>query len=115
MQKKKLSKQAPEKQTSFEVQRTCTIEEAGRIRALLMEQLAGKNGLVLNLSNVDEVDLSFLQLLCAVHKSASNAGKTLTLEGALSEPLTRKAREAGFACRKECGPHLNGDCLWREV
>jgi anti-anti-sigma regulatory factor len=115
MQKKKLSKEAAEKQTAFEVQRTCTIEEAGRIRALLMEQLAEKNGLVLNLSNVDEVDLSFLQLLCAAHKSASNAGKTFALEGALSEPLIRKAQEAGFACRKECGPHLNGDCPWKEV
>ena len=80
-----------------------------------MEQLAGENCLVLNLSKVEEVDLSFLQLLCAAHKSASNAGKTFTLEGALSEPLIRKAREAGFACRKECGPHVNGDCLWREV
>jgi anti-anti-sigma regulatory factor len=115
MEKKKPAKHVPEKPTAFEVQRTCTIEEAGKIRTLFMEQLAEKNRLVLNLSNVDEVDLSFLQLLCAAHKSASNAGKTFALEGALSEPLSRKAREAGFACRKECGPHLNGDCLWAEV
>jgi anti-anti-sigma regulatory factor len=115
MQKKKPSKQIPEKQPAFEAQRTCTIEEAGRIRTLLMEHLAGGDGLFLNLSNVEEVDLSFLQLLCAAHKSASNAGKAFGLEGALSEALARKVREAGFTCRKECGPHLNGDCLWAEV
>ena len=115
MSAKKPAKQIPEKRTVVEVQRKCTIEEAERIRTLLIEQLAETDHLILNLSNIDEVDLSFLQLLCAAHKSASNAGKTFALEGALSEPLRRKAREAGFACRKECGPHLNGDCLWAEV
>ena len=115
MQRKKTTKQAPEKRTVFEAQKACTIEEAGKIRTLLMEQLAEGDGLVLNLGSVDEVDLSFLQLLCAAHKSASNAGKKFALEGALSDALIRKAHEAGFACRKECGPHLNGDCLWTEV
>ena len=115
MPAKKPAKQIPEKRTVVEVQRKCTIEEAGRIKVLLTEQLAEKDCLILNLSNVDEVDLSFLQLLCAAHKSASNAGKPFGLEGALSEQLTRKAREAGFACRGECGPHLNGDCLRAEV
>jgi len=113
--KKTPSKPLPEKRTAVEVQGKCTIEDAGRIRTLLMERLAEADGLILNLSDVSEVDLSFLQLLCAAHKSASNSGKPFGLEGALSEPLILKAREAGFACRGECGPHLNGDCLWTEV
>jgi anti-anti-sigma regulatory factor len=115
MPMKKPAKQTPEKRNAVEVHGKCTIEKAGRIRTLLMERLAEPGGLILNLSGVSEVDLSFLQLLCAAHKSASNSGKAFGLEGALSEPLILKAREAGFACRGECGPHLNGGCLWTEV
>jgi len=115
MPTKKPANQRLEKRTAVEMHGKCTIEAAGRIRTLLMERLAEPGGVLLNLSDVDEVDLSFLQLLCAAHKSASNSGKTFGLEGALSEPLIRKAREAGFACRGECGPHLNEECLWTKV
>lgn len=115
MQKNKPAKRVSGEQTAFEARGTCTVEEAGRIRTLLMEKLRESDRVVLSLSGVDEADLSFLQLLCAVHKSAFNARKTLVLDGVPSEPLTRKAREAGFACRRECGPDLSKDCFWAEA
>ena len=115
MQKGKTTEPISDGQTPIEVKGTCTVEEAGRIRALLMERLRETDRIVLDLSGVGEVDLSFLQLICAAHKSALNAKKTLVLDGVPSEPLIRKVREAGFACRKACGAELDKDCFWAEV
>jgi ABC-type transporter Mla MlaB component len=115
MHKKTTTEPVSEVQTPLEVSGTCTVQEAGRIRTLLMKRLQETDRVVLNVSGVGEVDLSFLQLVCAAHKSALYANKTLVLDGVPSEPLTRKVREAGFTCREVCGPELNKDCLWAEV
>ena len=115
MRKNKPTKTTPEDKGAFELRGPCTVEEAGKIRSLLMEQLREKDCLALNLEGVESADLSFLQILCAVHKSALHAKKTIVVDGALPESLIQKVREAGFACRRECGPDLNKDCLWTEL
>jgi len=115
MPKNKPTRCAPESQAAFELRGPCTVEEAGRIRSLLVEQMREKDRLALNLEAVGSADLSFLQILCAAHKSALHAKKTIVVDGALPESLIQKVREAGFASRRECGPDLNKDCLWTEV
>ena len=112
MQKTKTTEPVSEVQTPLEVSGTCTVEEARRMRDLIMKRLQETDRVVLNVSGVGEADLSFLQLVCAAHKSALYANKTLVLDGVPSEPLTRKVREAGFACREACGLELNKDCFW---
>jgi hypothetical protein len=60
-------------------------------------------------------DLSFLQLLCAAHKSAVRRGKTLTIAGAVPEDIRQKVKETGMTGNKSCGNDLGRSCLWAEV
>ncbi len=74
-----------------------TLENAGTTREFLLEALATGGTLVLDLSRVKAADLSFLQLLSALRKSASKAGKSVFIRHpGPSSCLRELAYEAGF-------------------
>jgi anti-anti-sigma regulatory factor len=109
------SQSALDAQARCEIKGTCGIEEAARVRAILVESLSQADRAALDLSKATDADLSFLQLLCAAHKSAVRRGKTLTITGAVPEDIRQKAREAGMTGNRSCGSDLSGSCLWAEV
>jgi anti-anti-sigma regulatory factor len=86
-----------------------TASEAGRIHQALLEAFAGSRRVELALGEVQEADLSFLQLLCAAHRSAASRGVAFTVSGLeLAQPVQRLIREAGA----ERGVGCPGGCLW---
>ena len=56
-----------------------TIEKASAIRTKLISTLSRGNEIVISIDADVPVDLSFLQLLCAAHRSASKLGKAFAL------------------------------------
>ncbi|HEY6872322.1 MAG TPA: STAS domain-containing protein [Geobacteraceae bacterium] len=70
-----------------------TVHCAGELHAALAAAFAAPAGVVLEVSGVEEIDASFLQILCAAGKSA--AGGTFRLEGCAG-PLARMFAAAGF-------------------
>lgn len=99
----------------IEISGVCGVEEAVRIRTVLAESLSQAEKAWLDLSKATDADLSFLQLLCAAHKSAVRRGKALTVAGTVPEDIRQKVREAGMTGNKSCGSDLGKSCLWAEV
>lgn len=105
---------------TFELQRTggdaqivaggrLTTSQAGRLRQLLLEAFEGASRVELSLHQVQEADLSFLQLLCAAHRTAVGRGIAFRVSVPESaEPVLRLIRESG-AERGVGGP---AGCPW---
>ncbi len=75
-----------------------TTSQAGRLHHLLLEAFAAAGRVELLLRDVLEADLSFLQLLCAAHRTAAARGVVFLLSGLESaDPVLRLIREAGAA------------------
>jgi len=85
------------------------IEEA---HTRLQNALASHRQVLLDLSAVDGIDLAGLQLVCAVHRTAQEAGVGFYLSSPLPVCIVECARSAGFSPRAACP----GDtpCLWNE-
>ncbi len=67
------------------------------IKQVLLEALASHKILEIHLGNVEKVDFSFLQLLCATEKSALNQKKSVSITGEIPESVKNAARDSGFS------------------
>ncbi len=72
-----------------------TIQEAEQTKRILLESLAESEALTLDCSAVDEVDLTFIQLIMALRKSAEHSGKALSLVTEADSAVLRALDEAG--------------------
>jgi len=89
-----------------------TASQAGRLRQLLLEAFDRAGRVELSLHDVQESDLSFLQLLCASHRTAAARGVAFLLSGLESAgPVLRLIREAGA----KRGVGCPAGCLWPSV
>lgn len=102
----------------FELQRTgsdavivaggrLTFSHAGRLHRNLLDAFAGAGRVDLFLHDVEDADLSFLQLLCAAHRTAAAQGTAFTIGGLDADsPLLRLIRaagaEGGVGCPEGC-------------
>ncbi len=85
------------------------VDRAVELREVLLQALGGKGRVVVGFRKVGRVDLSFLQLLCALHRSALKGGREFSLSWRdLPAGVREEARSAGFPRRVGCGP----GCLW---
>jgi anti-anti-sigma factor len=87
------------------------IEEA---HTRLQDAMASHRQIVLDLSAVDGIDLAGLQLLCAVHRTAREAGVSFYLSRPFPACIMDCARSAGFSPIAECPGGGNTPCLWNE-
>lgn len=86
-----------------------TASNAGRLHQGLLEAFAGALRIDLYLHDVQEADLSFLQLLCSAHRTAGARGAAFTLGGLESaDPVRRLIHAAGA----ERGVGCPEGCLW---
>ncbi|MBB6479014.1 STAS domain-containing protein [Spirochaeta isovalerica] len=74
-----------------------TIEKAQSVKESLLQALKSKKEKILiNLSKVEKVDLSFLQLLHAAGLEAEKKGKELSLSGDIPDDFISAVKLAGF-------------------
>ncbi len=91
-----------------------TIENIQEIYQLLTAAIDNTQKVSLIFENVTAVDLSFVQLLCAAHRTAVNAGKSTTLSSLCPEGLKTTVRELGFIQEQGCVLDSQCSCLWKE-
>ena len=89
-----------------------TIENASAIRKKLISMLIREDKTVVCIDSDVPVDLSFLQLLCSAHRTASNLGKSLTLRHQSSGYFPAAVENAAYNRRKGCVHDRYGTCLW---
>lgn len=88
-----------------------SLGRAGEIREELLLALDESKTVHILLQDVDDVDLSLVQILCAVHRSALNMKKSVQLDDC-PEIFDRLAEEAGLQGHVGCSLAVDGDCLW---
>lgn len=76
-----------------------TVYTAEGIRDTILGQIHSKEGLIVDLAEVDSCDCAGLQLLCATHKSGCMNGQSIRLVN-LSKPIIKAADELGLDLRE---------------
>jgi ABC-type transporter Mla MlaB component len=89
-----------------------TIENASVIRKKLISALLRENEIVVSIDADAPVDLSFLQLLCSAHRSASKLGKSFRLRHQDFGNFSAAVENSGYARKKGCVHDRYGTCLW---
>ncbi|MEO5331097.1 MAG: STAS domain-containing protein [Magnetococcus sp. YQC-5] len=86
-----------------------TIQQALSLQEILLQAVGEGNQLAINVEQVETLDLTALQLLCAAHRSLIKNGKKVTREGAIPEIVHRIVRESGFLGCLDTGDDIG---LW---
>lgn len=84
------------------------IECAGELHKVIQETLMNNEVLKIDMDRVTNVDLSFLQLVCALFKEAVREGKRLVFDP-LPEKIVNKAEKMGFT------EEYTGGYFWKGV
>ena len=90
-----------------------TIERAHELKGALVAALSGNDQVIIDLEEVTEVDLSFLQLLCSAHRTSLKLNKHFALQDNQPEAFTRAVRDAGYARTLGCHGDPYKSCLWK--
>ena len=88
------------------------LREAGAISKELAKALAGCETLELKFTDVENVDLSFVQIICALHRSAVENGKHLECKDGWPQPFVDLVNETGLSAHVGCALHDPTDCPW---
>ncbi len=88
-----------------------TVQDVSELRHALLHSLESVGTLALRFEDVEEVDISFLQILCSAHIAAGKLHKDVNLAGT-SPAFIRAVEEAGYARHFPCALGTTGACFW---
>ncbi len=93
------------------LQGECTVEHSNELKAVLISEMKKSDKLILDLGEVTEVDISFLQLLCSAHISSVKMNKQFSLNRNQPQLFIKLVNDAGY-CRNMGCEHPDKHCLW---
>lgn len=89
-----------------------TVRHAEEVKAVLMESLDQVDLVELKFTDVTEIDLSCLQLLCSACMTSYGSNKRLRPTGKYPGVVKEVVETAGFARHKGCTFDRDKNCLW---
>jgi anti-anti-sigma regulatory factor len=89
-----------------------TLTEAEDLRMILIKAIINVDQVFLTFGEIQDIDLSCLQLLCSAHRSAIRMNKTVAFSGPWTEPFRRVVHQAGYARSVGCSLDCTGSCIW---
>jgi ABC-type transporter Mla MlaB component len=102
----------PDKGRELTLAGSLTIENASAIRKKLITALMREDSLRVCIEADAAVDVSFLQLLCSAHRTASKLGKSFALGQAASGGFLAAVESAGYFRKRGCARDREETCLW---
>jgi anti-anti-sigma regulatory factor len=104
-----------ERTRAIEFRGRLTVGNAAGLKRRLLEEMAAADSFTLSFGEIEAIDLSFFQLLCAFHRSAARDGKGIGIKFPVS-PAVRKAMAGlGFERMMGCAEHGDKSCLWKSI
>jgi anti-anti-sigma regulatory factor len=73
------------------------IQDSPSIKEAILKSLNQTKSLMLNHEKVEEIDLSYLQILISLQKTALSLGKIIMMDGSLPESFIRCLKESGLS------------------
>ncbi len=89
-----------------------TLQTAGAVKELFARAVAGGGDTTFRFADVGDVDLSFIQILCAAQTTAQSKGNQLHFEGDWPESLARLLEDSGLNTQVRCSPDGDVKCPW---
>ena len=94
---------------------TLTIQVASVMKEKIFSMLKNNQDVVLNLVGAASIDLSFIQIICAAHRTARENGYRFQVNPDIPEDIASSIKYAGFAKNVGCGFEENENCIWRSI
>jgi hypothetical protein len=85
----------------------CTIGSVAEAKTVLLEGLAFAKDLRLDLDRMEEIDITFMQLIWAACREAGRTGASIAMR--VPHAIEMSARQAGFNCFSNTSDE---DCPW---
>jgi len=89
-----------------------TIHRAGEIKAAMLEALSEANELRMDMTQVQEIDLVGLQLLCSAHQTSVTMHKRFRLGGDCQTSVLESIQGAGVRRHVRCIHDVDQSCIW---
>jgi anti-anti-sigma regulatory factor len=88
-----------------------TLPCIAEVRETLLEALSATDRISLDLTKVTGVDISCLQIFCAIHKTSITREKEITFSTSLPFLMREAMDRAGYSRDAGCQHKMNGECL----
>ena len=95
-----------------EVSGSLTVTNSGELKKKILGNFRKGNNLELVLGDVTEVDLSFIQIIAAVVKTAEKGDREFSVRTPVPEKLIDSLKLAGLLNHGKCS---NRNCLWCSI
>jgi len=92
-----------------------TLPRAEEIKKIFASALSGPSPVSIAFGAVSDIDLSFLQLFCSLHRSAERDKKQVRIEGPAPKALKETAEAAGYLRLAGCKLDCDKSCLWVSI
>lgn len=89
-----------------------TLPYAADMRSALIKALLDADDISVAIENVQDVDLSCLQLLCSAHRSAVRLKKHVAFKQPLPRIFSEMVEAAGFTRMTGCKLDCEKNCIW---
>jgi len=89
-----------------------TIENASSLRLKLLEALMREDDLSVCIDTDAVLDVSFLQILCSAHRTATKLDKTFLLRDLAEDNFASVVKSAGYSRKRGCARDKYDTCLW---
>ncbi len=89
-----------------------TIQNIGEFKKELLGQTAKFSNIELNVDQLENVDLTFYQVICAFHHHCNSNDVILKIKGDIPEAIKKITETAGFSDKKSCSKIPEQNCIW---
>ena len=89
-----------------------TMLEAQEAKKALLEAIEEVDTLYLDISGIETVDVSFIQLICAAHRECFLTQKKIYMQGDVSDTMEIFLTKAGYYKQHGCLTGAKTSCLW---
>ncbi len=108
----KLTKTEAGKEGYLSLVGNLTMAEVQETQKVLLEAIEQVDTLYLDLKEIESVDVSFVQLLCAAHRECFLSEKDIFLQGGVSDIMEKLLASAGYSKQCGCYSAAKKSCLW---
>jgi len=92
-----------------------TVKHAKALREAFIEAVRNAPAVEVNVENIGDLDISFVQLVCSAHRTAADLNKQLTISGVEQERFRQTLSRFGFFRHIGCHESTRKSCLWLHV
>ncbi len=81
------------------------------LKTTIIDAMKNTDNLVLNLAGITSADISFLQIVCSIHKKAINSNMSIKIDDNPSIIFKDALKDSGFLRQKGCLTETQERCL----